>query len=69
MWTLINGGADMAGKEYLAFFKDENLERSELVRLLERCIRILETNDLDAEEAKWLAIVIAEKEKERGVFL
>lgn len=59
----------MTGKEYLAFFKDENLKRSELVRLLERCIRILETNDLDAEEAKWLAIVIAEKEKERGVFL
>ncbi|MDN6205999.1 MAG: hypothetical protein L0I97_05285 [Staphylococcus simulans] len=59
----------MTGKEYLAFFKDEDLKRSELVRLLERCIRILETNDLDAEEAKWLAIVIAEKEKERGVFL
>lgn len=59
----------MTGKEYLAFFKDEDLKRSELVRLLERCIRILETNDLDAEEAKWLAIVIAEEEKERGVFL
>lgn len=69
MWTLINGGADMTGKEYLAFFKDENLKRSELVRLLERCIRTLETNNLDAEEAKWLAIVIAEEEKERGVFL
>lgn len=59
----------MTGKEYLAFFKDENLKRSELVRLLERCIRTLETNNLDAEEAKWLAIVIAEEEKERGVFL
>lgn len=59
----------MDGETYLAIFKENQLQRSKLVRLLEKQVMILNENDLMemAEETKWLAIEIAEYEKENGV--
>jgi len=58
----------MDGKTYLAIFKENRLQRSNLVKLLEKQVKTLSKNGLDslAEETKWLAIVIAEQEKEQG---
>lgn len=58
----------MDGKTYLAIFKENGLYRSEIVKLLENQIKVLSENGMHdlAEETKWLAIVIAEQEKEQG---
>lgn len=57
----------MSGLEYQQIFKENQLIRSELVRLLEAQIKILQENQLHskAEETKWLAITIAEDEKKQ----
>lgn len=59
----------MNGETYLAILKENELKRSKLVKLLEKQVAILYENDLTdlAEETKWLAIDIAEYEKENGV--
>ncbi|MBU5366655.1 hypothetical protein KQI33_14835 [Enterococcus devriesei] len=59
----------MDGETYLAILKENKLKRSKLVKLLEKQVAILYENDLTdlAEETKWLAIDIAEYEKENGV--
>ena len=59
----------MDGETYLAIFKENQLQRSKLVRLLEKQVMILTENDVMemAEETKWLAIEIAEYEKKNGV--
>ncbi|MEQ7102514.1 hypothetical protein [Enterococcus hirae] len=59
----------MDGETYLAIFKENQLQRSKLVRLLEKQVMILTENDLMemAEETKWLAIEIAGYEKKNGV--
>ena len=60
----------MTGKEYLMIFQENGLQRSKLVRFLENQIKILDKNKIDSTETKWMAIEIAEKEKEQGfVFL
>lgn len=60
----------MTGKEYLMIFQENGLQRSKLVRFLENQIKILDKNEIDSTETKWIAIEIAEKEKEQGfVFL
>lgn len=60
----------MTGKEYLMIFQENGLQRSKLVRFLENQIKILDKNKIDSTETKWIAIEIAEKEKEQGfVFL
>ena len=60
----------MTGKEYLMIFQENGLQRSKLVRFLENQIKILDKNKIDSTEIKWIAIEIAEKEKEQGfVFL
>lgn len=60
----------MTGKEYLMIFEENGLQRSKIVRFLENQIKILDKNKIDSTEIKWIAIEIAEKEKEQGfVFL
>lgn len=60
----------MTSKEYLEIFAENKLERSKLVKLLEKQIRLLDSLEMDSTEIKWIAIEIAEKEKEQGfVFL
>ena len=60
----------MTGKEYLMIFRENGLQRSKLVRFLENQIKILDKNKIDSTETKWIAIEIAEQEKEQGfVFL
>ena len=60
----------MTSKEYLEIFAENKLERSKLVKLLEKQIRLLDSLEMDSTETKWIAIEIAEKEKEQGfVFL
>lgn len=58
----------MHGQTYLAIFKENGLVRSDLVRILENQVKVFEENSLlaNAEEAKWLAIEIAEEEKAQG---
>ena len=58
----------MDGKTYLEIFRENGLHRSEIVKLLEKQIKVLTKNSMHdlAEETKWVAIVIAEKEKEQG---
>lgn len=58
----------MSGMEYKQILQENNLYRSELVQLLEQQARILQENQMydEAEEAKWLAIGIAEDEKKQG---
>lgn len=58
----------MDGKTYLAIFKENGLVRSDLVRILENQVKVFEENSIpaNAEEAKWLAIEIAEEEKSQG---
>ena len=60
----------MTGKEYLMIFQENGLQRSKLVRFLENQIKILDKNEIDSTETKWMAIEIAEQEKAQGfVFL
>ncbi len=60
----------MTSKEYLEIFAENKLERSKIVKLLEKQIRLLDSLEMDSTETKWIAIEIAEKEKEQGfVFL
>lgn len=58
----------MSGMEYKQILQENKLYRSELVQLLEQQVKILQDNQLydKAEEAKWLAIGIAEDEKKQG---
>jgi len=58
----------MDGKTYLAIFKENGLVRSDLVKILEHQVKVLQENNMpaNAEEAKWLAIEIAEEEKAQG---
>ena len=58
----------MTGAEYLAIMNENGWKRSKLVKILEESIRVLERNGKteEAEEAKWIAIDIAEQEKEQG---
>lgn len=58
----------MDGQTYLAIFKENGLVRSDLVRILENQVKVFEENSIpaNAEEAKWLAIEIAEEEKSQG---
>lgn len=58
----------MDGQTYLAIFKENGLVRSDLVRILENQVKVFEENSMpaNAEEAKWLAIEIAEEEKAQG---
>lgn len=58
----------MDGQTYLAIFKENDLVRSDLVRILENQVKVFEKNSMpaNAEEAKWLAIEIAEEEKAQG---
>lgn len=58
----------MDGQTYLAIFKENGLVRSDLVRILENQVKVFEENCMlaNAEEAKWLAIEIAEEEKAQG---
>lgn len=58
----------MSGMEYKQILQENELYRSELVQLLEQQARILQENQMydEAEEAKWLAIGIAEDEKKQG---
>lgn len=56
----------MDSKTYLEVFADLKLKRSKMVKLIEKQIRILDKNNLDSGEFKWLAIDIAELEKEQG---
>lgn len=59
----------MDGKTYLAIFKENGLVRSDLVKILEHQVKVFQENNMpaNAEEVKWLAIGIAEYEKENGV--
>lgn len=59
----------MDGQTYLAIFKENGLVRSDLVKILEHQVKVFQENNMpaNAEEAKWLAIGIAEYEKENGV--
>lgn len=56
----------MTGKEYLMIFRENGLQRSKLVRFLENQIKILDKNEIDSTETKWIAIEIAEQEKSQG---
>ncbi|WP_270788625.1 hypothetical protein [Enterococcus casseliflavus] len=58
----------MDGQTYLAIFKENDLVRSDLVRILENQVKVFQENNMpvNAEEAKWLAIEIAEEEKSQG---
>ena len=58
----------MDGKTYLAIFKENGLVRSDLVKILENQVKVFEENSMptNPEEAKWLAIEIAEEEKTQG---
>lgn len=74
----------MSTEEYLAIFQENKLKRSMLVRLLEKQIRLfdeyeqlLRDTEINlkqryrflSETTKWLAIEIAEFEKEHGELL
>lgn len=58
----------MDGQTYLAIFKENGLVRSELVRTIESQVKTFEQCGMldKAEEAKWVAIEIAEEEKTQG---
>lgn len=58
----------MDGQTYLAIFKENGLERSELVRTIESQVKTFEQCGMldKAEEAKWVAIEVAEEEKKQG---
>lgn len=58
----------MDGQTYLAIFKENDLVRSELVRTIESQVKTFEQCGMlyKAEEAKWVAIEVAEEEKKQG---
>lgn len=58
----------MDGQTYLTIFKENGLERSELVRTIESQVKTFEQCGMidKAEEAKWVAIEVAEEEKKKG---
>lgn len=58
----------MDGQTYLAIFKENGLARSELVRTIESQVKTFEQCGMidKAEEAKWVAIEVAEEEKKQG---
>lgn len=58
----------MDGQTYLTIFKENGLVRSELVRTIESQVKTFEQCGMldKAEEAKWVAIEIAEEEKTQG---
>lgn len=58
----------MDGQTYLAIFKENGLERSELVRTIESQVKTFEQCGMldKAEEAKWVAVEVAEEEKKKG---
>lgn len=58
----------MDGQTYLTIFKENGLERSELVRTIESQVKNFEQCGMldKAEEAKWVAIEVAEEEKKQG---
>lgn len=58
----------MDGRTYLAIFQENGLVRSDLVKILEHQVKVFQENNMpaNAEEAKWLAIEIAEEEKAQG---
>ncbi|EPH67012.1 hypothetical protein D931_01054 [Enterococcus faecium 13.SD.W.09] len=58
----------MDGQTYLTIFKENGLERSELVRTIESQVKTFEQCGMldKAEEAKWVAIEVAEEEKKQG---
>lgn len=58
----------MDGQTYLTIFKENGLVRSELVRTNESQVKTFEQCGMldKAEEAKWVAIEIAEEEKTQG---
>lgn len=68
MLILTSGGAEMTGKEYLAFMQEGNYKRTQIVRLMEQCVALFEKNDMreKAEITKWEILEIAEIEKEKG---
>ncbi|UJA23780.1 hypothetical protein [Enterococcus gallinarum] len=55
----------MDGQTYLAIFKENGLVRSELVRTIESQVKTFEQCGMldKAEEAKWVAIEVAEEEE------
>lgn len=57
----------MDGQTYLAIFKENGLVRSELVRTIESQVKTFEQCGMldKAEEAKWVAIEVAEEEKKQ----
>ena len=58
----------MDGQTYLAIFEENGLERSDLVRTIESQVKTFEQCGMldKAEEAKWVAIEVAEEEKKQG---
>lgn len=58
----------MDGQTYLAIFKENGLVRSELVRTIESQVKTFEQCGMldKTEEAKWVAIEVAEEEKKQG---
>lgn len=58
----------MDGQTYLSIFKENGLVRSELVRTIESQVKTFEQCGMldKAEEAKWVAIEVAEEEKKKG---
>lgn len=72
----------MTGLEYKQIFAENQLKHSEIITILEECIRTLSTRSEEvasegnieraielqekAEEAKWVAIFTAMDEKEQG---
>lgn len=58
----------MDGPTYLAIFKENGLVRSELVRTIESQVKTFEQCGMldKAEEAKWVAIEVAEEEKKQA---
>lgn len=58
----------MDGQTYLAIFKENELVRSELVQTIESQVKTFEQCGMldKAEEAKWVAIEVAEEEKKKG---
>ncbi|MGM0122705.1 hypothetical protein IGI37_000070 [Enterococcus sp. AZ194] len=61
----------MDSKTYLAIFRENGLIRSELVLIVEEQIKIFSKHGFTelAEETKWLAIEVAEIEKQEKILL
>lgn len=62
----------MTNQEYLAFFTENDYQRSWLVKLLEQQVAVFNKNQLyeQAEKLKWwIVLEIAPAEKERRLFI